>query len=288
MKKITMLFLLALSFSMAFANVPLSSVRGVWASDNAEAVITDSVCIYFAQKDSTMKATLEIPSANVYHRTVFQKDGTVSSNKTTALDIKVVNGGIEIDGNQLTKVEEIEIVEPYEMTSCNYKLDVKKCLQEWRLGSKYGVQGDMPYCEINTNRHMFVYLVNPSMVYIRAAATRNNNAGTLFFQNIRMMKNNNTGEYTMYIEPNNLSFVKNDLEIDNSKFNPTACTFSPDGGIYWSLISYTHNLILLNGCGETYQVGRPLKDTAINEWIKYTPYDGKADFSVDEMKRAFK
>lgn len=46
---------------------------------------------------------------------------------------------------------------------------------------------------------MFVYMVNPSMIYIRAAATRNNNFGTLFFQNIRMMKNNNTGEYTMYI-----------------------------------------------------------------------------------------
>lgn len=39
----------------------------------------------------------------------------------------------------------------------------------------------MIYCEVNTNRHMFVYMINPSMVYIRAAA-RSNNKGTLFFR----------------------------------------------------------------------------------------------------------
>ena len=110
------------------------------------------------------------------------------------------------------------------------------------------------------------------MVYIRAAATRNNNEGTLFFQNIRMMKNQNTGEYTMSIIPDNLNVAKNDLEIDNSKYNPNACYFSEDGGIYWSLISYSPDLIMLNGCGETYQVARPAKDAPIEEWIKYNPY----------------
>lgn len=290
MKKVSLFFTFALSCVMAVAaNVSLSSVKGVWSSDKAEAVITDSVCIFFAQIDSTMQAVLEIPSANIHHQTVFQKDGTVaSSNLTSPLEIKALDAAIEICGNRLKKVEEIEIVSPYDMTECRYKHNVHKCLQEWRLGAKYGLQNDMPYCEINTNRHMFVYIVSPAMVYIRAAATRNNNNGTLFFQNIRMMRNNNTGEFTMSILPNNFSFVNNDIEIDDSKFNPDACTFDHDGGIYWSLISFTSDLILLNGCGETYQVGRPSKDSPINEWIKYSPYNGNSDFSVDRMSDSLK
>jgi len=32
-----------------------------------------------------------------------------------------------------------------------------------------------------------------------------------------------------------------------------------------------------NGCGETYQVERPIKDVPLNEWIKYNPYNGKYD-----------
>lgn len=103
-----------------------------------------------------------------------------------------------------------------------------------------------------------------------------------------MMRNNNTGEFTMSILPNNFSFVNNDIEIDDSKFNPDACTFDHDGGIYWSLISFTSDLILLNGCGETYQVGRPSKDSPINEWIKYSPYNGNSDFSVDRMSDSLK
>lgn len=129
----------------------------------------------------------------------------------------------------------------------------------------------MTYCEVNTNRHMFVYMASPSMVYIRADATRNNNNGTLFFQNIRMMKKQNTNEYTMQIEPDNFNITRNDQEIDNSKFRPNECTFNPDDGIYWSLISFEPDLILLNGCGETYEVKRPGFESDY-EWIEYVPY----------------
>lgn len=273
---------------MSSAINSLSNFRGVWASDTAEAVITDSVCIFYAKVDSTMQANLEIPSLQIYHQTTFDKNGVVNIvDQSTPLEIIQVNDEIEIGNQRLKKVEDIDIVAPYEMTECKYKLDIGKCLQEWRLGVKYGIQGDMPYCEINTNRHMFVYLLTPNMTYIRAAATRNVPAGTLFFQNIRMMKNQNTGEYTMAIEPDNFNLCKNDLEIDKSKFNPNACTFSPDGGIYWSVISYTPKQILLNGCGETYYIDRPNIDSPINEWIKYNPYDNKADFSVEQMMQSF-
>ncbi|MBD5275491.1 MAG: hypothetical protein HDS37_05260 [Bacteroides sp.] len=274
MKKTTILIFLLMSAGVtASADVALSSAKGVWASDNAEAVITDEVCIYYSKPDSTMQAILAVPSIGVFHKTIFEHDGTVTSSRIqTPLEIDISDGNLIIGNERMRKVEDIEIVAPYEMSECKDKSDVGKCLQEWRLGMKYGMYDDMPYCEINTNRHMFIYMVNPSMVYIRAAATRNNDEGTLFFQNIRMMKNQNTGEYTMSIMPDNFNIAKSDLKIDDSRFNPKACFFSDDGGIYWSLISFTPDLILLNGCGETYQVARPAKDAEIEEWIKYSPY----------------
>lgn len=273
MKKIAILVFLVTSFMTMFGNVSLPSVRGVWANDDSEVVITDEVCIYYAKVDSTMQAILEVPSLSLSHKTVFEKDGSVTTSRMqTPLEIEIENGNLVIGGERMHKVEDIDIVAPYEMSECKDKSDVGKCLQEWRLGVKFILQEGEPFCEINTNRHLFIYMVNPSMVYIRAAATRNNNEGTLFFQNIRMMKNQNTGEYTMSIIPDNFNIAKSDLEIDNSKFNPKACYFSEDGGIYWSLISFSPDLILLNGCGETYQVRRPAKDAPIDEWIRYKAY----------------
>lgn len=289
MKKIVLPLLFAMSFVIALGAEPFSSAKGVWANDNAEAVITDEVCIYFAKGDSAMQAILEIPAADIFHKTTFEKDGTVTTSTfKNPLELELKDGNLNIAGEELKKVEDIEIVEPYEMAECKYQIEVGKRLQEWRLGVRHETEGEMPYCEINTNRHMFIYMVSPAMVYIRAAATRNNNAGTLFFQNIRMMKNLNTGEYTMSIHPGNYSIAKNDLVIDNSRFNPNACTFCPDGSIYWSLISYDPDVIMLNGCGETYQVPRPTKDFPLTEWIKYVPYDGKAEFSVQRMMDAYK
>ncbi|MDO5524546.1 MAG: hypothetical protein Q4F85_00455 [Prevotella sp.] len=256
-----------------------SLYKGVWANDSAEVVITDSICIYYIKSGSTMRATLEIPSKKILRTTVFSSKGSV----TFPSDIKPLeisrhsDNSLNICGQILNKVEDIRTVKPYDMPQCMSKLDVGRCLQQWRLGSGYGISGDMIYCEINTNRHMFVYMVNQSMVYIRAAAARNNNHGTLFFQNIRMMKNHNTGEYTMYIEPNNLKRSLDDLEIDNTKFQPNSCTFNPDGGIYWSLISFEPDTILINGCGETYKVERPKLGSNL-EWIEYVPYSEKDVF----------
>lgn len=256
-----------------------SLYKGVWANDSAEVVITDSICIFYIKSGSTMRATLEIPSKKILRTTFFSSKGSV----IFPSDIKPLeisrhsDNSLNICGQILNKVEDIRTVKPYDMPQCKSKLDVGRCLQQWRLGSGYGISGDMIYCEINTNRHMFVYMVNQSMVYIRAAAARNNNHGTLFFQNIRMMKNHNTGEYTMYIEPNNLKRSLDDLEIDNTKFQPNSCTFNPDGGIYWSLISFEPNTILINGCGETYKVERPKLGSNL-EWIEYAPYSEKDVF----------
>lgn len=270
------MLVLGLGVINLYAGSRLSEFKGVWASDDAEAVITDSVCIYFAKVDSTIHATLEIPSLNYYHETTFEKGGTVTS-KTLSTSMEILKKGdeIEIKGSSLKKVEHIEIVAPYEMMECMDTTDIGRCLQEWRLGVSYVVRDNMPHCEINTNRHMFIYMVNPSMVYIRAAATRNCDAGTLFSQNIRMMKNQNTGEFTLALESDNYTKANEDLNIEPTKFNPKACTFSPDGGIYWSVISYTPTEILLNGCGETYTIYRPEPTWPLNEWIKFQPYSAK-------------
>lgn len=278
MKRFIFFTLLLVWYCSASARTNLSSVKGVWSNDNAEAVITDSICIFYCQDGGSMQAILEIPSAGYSSKTVFAKDGTVTTTSgSSLLEIAKSNGAIVILGQSLKKVEDIKTVKPYEMPRCKSKFDVGKCLQMWRLGAGYGISPDMTYCEVNTNRHMFVYMVNQSMTYIRAAATRNNNNGTLFFQNIRMMKNNNTGEFTMYIQPHNYNFTRDDIEIDNSKFQPNSCTFDPDGGIYWSFISSEPDLILINGCGETYRVIRPELDPT-NEYFEYVPYSGKEDF----------
>lgn len=272
MKKILIITLMLVLCCSARATTNLSALTGVWSADNAEAVITDSICIFYCQKDSVMKAFLEIPTAGISSKTIFMQDGSVITTSDNApLEITNTSSGITISGIPLKKVEDINPVKPYELPQCNSKFDIGKCLQIWRLGAEYGKSEEMIYCEVNTNRHMFVYMVSPSMTYIRAAATRNNNLGTLFFQNIRMMKNNNTNEFTMYFQPNNYTFTLNDLYIDNTKFQPNSCTFDTDGGIYWSVISSEPNLILLNGCGETYQVKRHEIESDM-EYFEYVPY----------------
>lgn len=280
MKKILLITLMLIVYCSMRATSNLSSHIGVWSADNGEAVITDSICIFYCQEDSVMKAFLEIPSAGISCKTVFTQDGSVTTTSNDIpLEITGTSSGITICGIPLNKVEEIKIVKPYELPQCNSKFDIGRCLQMWRLGAGYGKSEEMIYCEVNTNRHMFVYMVNPSMTYIRAAATRNNNLGTLFFQNIRMMKNNNTNEFTMYIQPNNYTFTRNDLEIDDTKFQPNSCTFDPNGGIYWSLISFEPDLILLNGCGETYQVKRHEIESDM-EYFEYVPYSNDVNFSL--------
>lgn len=277
MKRLFFAFLLAFVIhSISFAS-DFSKYRGVWASNDAEAVVTDSVCIFFEKTPTGLRAFLNVPTRDIYSCTTY-KDSTFVVETTAPLilidEVRTINGAavktLRIGDKVMSMVEEITTCKPYEKSCANSRSDIGKCLQEWRLGAKFGKDGDIFMCEVNTNRHMFVYMVNTRMIYIRAAATANNNNGTLFFQNIRMMRNSNTGEITSYIEPENYNIAANDLMIDNSKFNPNACVFNPDGGIYWSLISFTADQIQINGCGETYYINRI---DQFEEYFKYIPYE---------------
>lgn len=277
MKRLFFAFLLTFVLTgMSFAS-DFSKHRGVWASNDAEAVITDSVCMFFEKTPAGLRAFLNVPTQDIYSCTTYKDSAFVVETAAPLVltdGVKTINGvtvkTLRIGDKVMSKVEEIETCKPYEKSRANSKSDVGKCLQEWRLGAKFGKDGDIFMCEVNTNRHMFIYLINPNMTYIRAAATANNDNGTLFFQNIRMMRNNNTGELTSYMAPDNYNIAADNLQIDNSKFNPNACVFNPDGGIYWSLISFTADQIKINGCGETYYVNRI---DQFEEYFKYVPYE---------------
>lgn len=277
MKRLFFVFLLALVIQSASFASDFSKYRGVWASNDAEAVVTDSVCMFFENTTTGLRAFLNIPTQDIYSCTTYKDSAfVVETTKPLILtdEVKTVNGvavkTLRIGDKVMSKVEDIITCKPYEKSIAKSKLDIGKCLQEWRLGAKFGKDGDVFMCELNTNRHMFIYLINSNMTYIRAAATANNNNGTLFFQNIRMMRNNNTGEMTSYMAPDNYNIAANDLKIDDSKFNPNACVFNPDGGIYWSFISFTPDQIKINGCGETYYINRI---DQFEEYFKYIPYE---------------
>lgn len=277
MKRLFFVFLLALVIQSASFASDFSKYSGVWASNDAEAVVTDSVCMFFENTPTGLRAFLNIPTQDIYSCTTYKDSAfLVETTKPLILtdEVKTVNGvavkTLRIGDKVMSKVEDIITCKPYEKSIAKSKLDIGKCLQEWRLGAKFGKDGDVFMCELNTNRHMFIYLINSNMTYIRAAATANNNNGTLFFQNIRMMRNNNTGEMTSYMAPDNYNIAANDLKIDDSKFNPNACVFNPDGGIYWSFISFTPDQIKINGCGETYYINRI---DQFEEYFKYIPYE---------------
>lgn len=172
------------------------------------------------------------------------------------------------------KAETIETCEAYNMTVATDSNDIADRLTEWRLGATVGFDKTTKeiVAEVNTPKNMFIYHILNGMYYLRAARIENVNEGTLFYQNIRLMKNPNTQERTVYFSKNNQSEVLGELEINMDGFKPETCYFDPNGGIYWSYTSHTPDQIILNGCaGDTYYINRrKADDKNMFEWIKYT------------------
>lgn len=246
---------------------------GVWANDSTEAVITQSACILFRQlPDKSLTASAMCPKENFYETVTFNSDSTITSTENFNHNISLDGNFLFIDGSKLKKVEKIESCPPYDARKATSSLGIGDRLQEWRLGVSIFCNNGYCGMEINTNRHMFIFLNSPKMTYIRAAAAANNDKGTVFWQNIRMMRNANTKEYTCHIRRGNARIAEMDIDIDNSKFRKDECAFIPDGSIYWSLIDFTPDVIKINGCGETYTIKRPTKDNIKIEWLKYIPY----------------
>ena len=252
--------------------------RGVWAGMKSEAVFTNSVMMYFHRDtlSGTGYGALRVPSRGIDMLTTFAKD-TILFGKTPDYRIHTTpEGALCIGGDTLKKVESIEVVQPYDMPQAATKLDIGRCLQEWQLGTVVEMSGKDVLVMVGTNRNSFMYNVGGGMVYLRAAAMLQCNEGSLFIQNIRMMKNPNTGERSNIFFYDSHEFLTNLPAIDISKFDPTRCVFAGDMFIYWSLLSHTPDEIKLNGCGETYTFSRPRKDEpGLIEWLKYEPYRAK-------------
>ena len=252
--------------------------RGVWAGMKSEAVFTDSVMMYFHRDtlSDTGYGALRVPSRGIDMLTTFAKD-TILFGKTPDYRIHATpDGALCIGDDTLKKVESIDITQPYDMPQAATKLDIGRCLQEWQLGTVVNTDGNSVQVMVGTNRNSFMYNVGGGMVYLRAAAMLQCNEGSLFIQNIRMMKNPNTGERSNIFFYDSHEFLTNLPAIDISKFDPTRCVFAGDMFIYWSYLSHTPDEIKLNGCGETYTFQRPRKDTPeLIEWIKYKPYKAR-------------
>lgn len=252
--------------------------RGVWAGMKSEAVFTDSVMMYFHRDtlSGTGYGALRVPSRGIDMLTTFAKD-TILFGKTPDYRIHATpDGALCIGGDTLKKVESIDITQPYDMPQAATKLDIGRCLQEWQLGTVIETSGKDVLVMVGTNRNSFMYNIGGGMVYLRAAAMLQCNEGSLFIQNIRMMKNPNTGERSNIFFYDSHEFLTNLPAIDISKFDPTRCVFAGDMFIYWSYLSHTPDEIKLNGCGETYTFQRPRKDTPeLIEWIKYKPYKAR-------------
>lgn len=252
--------------------------RGVWAGMKSEAVFTDSVMMYFYNDtvSDTGYGALRVPSRGIDMLTTFAKD-TILFGKTPDYRIHATpDGALCIGGDTLKKVESIDITQPYDMPQAATKLDIGRCLQEWQLGTVIETSGKDVLVMVGTNRNSFMYNIGGGMVYLRAAAMLQCNEGSLFIQNIRMMKNPNTGERSNIFFYDSHEFLTNLPAIDISKFDPTRCVFAGDGFIYWSYISHTPDEIKLNGCGETYTFSRPRKDEpGLIEWLKYEPYKAR-------------
>lgn len=281
----TVLFLAGLACSAAARSGGYGRYRGVWANEKSEVVITDSLMMYFTQDTTTGYgyASLRVPTRNLAIGVTFAKDTALMGVKLTKDTVLIgqprdcslkfgPKGTLDVDGERMTKVECVDIVKPYDMPYATGRDQVGRCLQEWQLGAQVDNDGEgYVQAMVGTNRNSFMFAVTDRMVYLRAAALLHCDDGSLFIQNIRMMKNLNTGEFSNEHMANNLAFLTRLPPIDRSKFSPDRCVFAENCQIYWSYISHTPEEIKLNGCGDVYIYKRPHKENdTLMEWIKYS------------------
>jgi len=266
----------------------ISEYYGVWANDDAELVQTEKYTLIFyrdedkieiyLRKNKTINDTLYsfLMSGYIFdpqtkeHKKLDPGKGTQKPYRNF---IRLTDDKLEISlkekNIQLQKIENLNICKSYEMPYAD-EHSIGKCLQNWQLGVIDNSSQDFINIQIGTNKHSYIYMESPNMLYLRGARLRHNNNGSLFAQNIRLMINENTGEKTAFMENNNKIVSSEDLMINNSSFQPDECTYAKDG-IYWSLISFEPSWIKLNGCGEEYFFSRPEKKM-LAEWFEYEPY----------------
>ena len=261
-----------------------NDVLGVWANADCELLRTKRFALLFERCDTLLTATLYRfdPDTALLGKAVFGPGGIVERRvsgepvPTGTFDPgkRLPSGAlrIRIDGREreLRCIERIRPTDPYEMLRAESG-EIGSCLQQWNSGASVDLDAEAVQFEAGTNRHSYVFLLSSGMIYCRAAHMRYGDRGALFAQNIRMMANPNTGEYTGKMAADNEATSAAPLHIDDAKFRPDQCVFDADG-IYWSSIGCDGEAILLNGCGETYRFDRPEKKAGPDEWFAFEKY----------------
>ena len=206
----------------------------------------------------------------------------ISNNEKTFLKLDKINNILTLY-SIFSINQNFEQIEKIEMSDFNIgvkatKTNIGKCLSEWHLGSEYWEDDENQNfgAQIRTNKHSYIFnfgeLQGNQILYCRAARIRSNNNGSVFSQNIRLMKNNK--EFSAKMALNNLEKSKQSILIQDHLFNPKSCVFIDDGKeIYWSLRYFSEDIIILNGCGgEEYKHIRPTSTNDKTEYFSYERY----------------
>jgi hypothetical protein len=161
---------------------------------------------------------------------------------------------------QLLLVEEIAIDRAHQFCSLKNS-SIAACLCDWKKGTRWVREHSVDFgIEINTNKHMYIFLAWEGQFYVRAARYACTDKGVVFVQNTRIREYGDHRDIGML--PDNRQAAQ-EVEIDETMFLPDRCYIpnSTDGneGIYWSLKSCDteREEIVLHGCaGEEYPYNR--------------------------------
>lgn len=287
MKIVSILFISIILFDFSSFCENNKVPVGIFANNDCEVVITEKYFLKFEREGENISSEFvefENRNGDFYCKTYgfvtfsqnevivkavqFNRDSLISKSclgKIIGLDSLEINTSKK---QILRKIEEIDIVKQYPFEYAN-KDYIYKCLIQWEMGSKLRVNeknNSLTYTVV-TNCHDYIFSINNSRIYCRAARIKANNNGMLFAQNIRLW--NSADEHTCFLIRNNGEVSSEVLEINDELFIKNACTFD-EIGIYWSLVSFKKKKIILNGCQEEYVYRRsPNWYQRFDEYIRY-------------------
>ena len=128
---------------------------------------------------------------------------------------------------------------------------IAKCLKLWKLGNMLKVSEDEMFFTMNTNKLEFVFLLRnkDENIYCGASVTVSCDKGLFGGRQYFRIRNyqDNSEPYCGFY-----SFLGEDViipDVDSSNFHTGSCSIK-DQGIFWSVKSYSEDVIILQGCGD--------------------------------------
>ncbi len=220
----------------------------------------DGACVGVCRTSPALTARGAEPDvwrwAFVFHGEVRATDDEMRAKIGVRHAIAATDGGVRAEFGdgilcEAALDERIEKAPPAPAVSAE---TVGECWRLWTMGVReeiFPVEGRETFIgvTIDTARHMYIFEMTPGSVYCRAARYVSTNRGVVFNQNFRQ-----GGE--AYMIPDNRA-ARETLPWDAARFRADAC-FWDDRSVYWSLISFAEDEIVLNGCnGGIYRLKKP-------------------------------